>query len=184
MARPSTTARRYAEASFEIAVRDDALDQWSNALDLAAQLLAHEQVAAIVDNPAVPLHGRLDVVDRLLSARIPAGPLNLVRLLVQRRRIELIARVASEFRRLLNRRRGVVTAVVTSATALTAGEVEALRARVSEMTQGEVDLQVQVDDALIGGLTLRVGDQLVDASVRGRLERLRAQLVAGARSAH
>jgi F-type H+-transporting ATPase subunit delta len=184
MARPSTTARRYAEAAFQIALRDGTVDRWAEAVDLASALLADEQVAAIVDNPAIPLHGRITVVDRLLSGRVPPGALNLVRLLVQRGRIEQLPKVASEFRRLLNRMQGVVEAVVTSAAPLTSDEVAALRARLAEMTRGEVALQVKVDDALIGGLTVRVGDQLVDASVRGRLERLRAQLVAGARSAH
>jgi F-type H+-transporting ATPase subunit delta len=184
MARPSTAARRYAEASFEIALRDDALDAWADALDLAAALMADSQVAAALDNPAVPLQGRLAVVDRLLSGRVPPGALNLVRLLVQRGRIDETGKVAFEFRRLLNRRRGVVEAVVTSAAPLTQDEVAALRSRLAAMIEGEVDLQVRVDDALIGGLTVRVGDQLVDASIRGRLERLRAQLVTGARSAH
>jgi F-type H+-transporting ATPase subunit delta len=184
MARPSTAARRYAEAAFELALRDEALDDWDGALSLAAQLLESERIAAVVDNPAIPLAGRIGVVDRLLAGRVPPGTLNLVRLLVQRGRIDLLPRVMAEYRRLLNRRRGVVQAVVTTAAPLTPAEVTALTASLAGLTGGTVDLEIQIDGALIGGLTVRVGDQLIDASVRGRLERLRAQLVAGARSAH
>ena len=72
-------------------------------------------------------------------------------------------------------------AVARTAVALDASETEALATKVAQMTGRTVDLRVEVDDTLIGGLTVRVGDTLYDASVRGRLERLRERLVAGAR---
>jgi F-type H+-transporting ATPase subunit delta len=184
MARPSTAARRYAEAAFEIATRDDALDAWADGLDEAAAVLSGEQVAVILDNPAIPLAQRTVLAEKLLAGRVPANVLNLARLLVQRGRAETLPAVAVEYQRLLNRRRGVVEAVVTSASALSPDETTALSAKLAEMTDAAVDLQVRVDAALIGGLTVRVGDQLLDASVRGRLERLRTHLVTGARSAH
>ncbi len=184
MARPSIAARRYAEAAFQIALRDDALDAWADGLRQAAELLTGELVAPLVDNPSIPLVQRTALAQGLLDGRVPQNVLNMARLLVQRGRAEILPAVAAEYQRLLNRRRGVVEAVVTSAAPLSADETSALRAKLAEMTGGDVDLTVRVDDALIGGLTVRVGDQLLDASVRGRLERLRTQLVTGSRSAH
>jgi len=184
MARPSTAARRYAEAAFDIASRDGTLDAWRDGLALAADVLSRREVEAVVDNPAVPLAQRLEVVDRLLSQRVPDPLLRLVRLLVQRGRVETLPSIASQYQRLVNRQRGVVEAVVTSAAPLTPDEGAALRAKLAEMTGAVVELEERVDTDLIGGLTVRVGDQLLDASVRGRLERLRNQLVAGTRSAH
>ena len=70
---------------------------------------------------------------------------------------------------------------MTSAIPLEPAEVEALRERIAGMAGGTVDLTTAVDPALIGGLTVRVGDTLIDASVRGRLERLRERLTEGAR---
>ena len=184
MARPSTAARRYAEAAFEIATRDGTLDAWRDGLAGAAELLGNRQVAAVVDNPAVPLVQRLTVVDRLLEGRVEEPLLRLVRLLVQRSRLDMLPAVAGQYQRLLNRQRGVVEALVTSAAPLNPNESEALRAKLAGMTGAQVALEERVDAGLIGGLTVRVGDQLIDASVRGRLERLRNQLVAGTRSAH
>jgi F-type H+-transporting ATPase subunit delta len=106
---------------------------------------------------------------------------NIVILLAERGRIELLPVVAAEFRRLYNVQTGVVSAVVTSAAKLTGDELAAVRSRVEAMTGATVELEAVVDEKLIGGLTVRIGDQLHDASVRGRLERLREQLVAGAR---
>jgi F-type H+-transporting ATPase subunit delta len=116
-------------------------------------------------------------VARLLDGRVIPGVLNLGRLLAQRGRFETLSAIAAEYTRLLNRRRGIVEAVVTSAQPLSAEEGAALRARVEAMTGTAVNLRSEVDPTLIGGLTVRVGDQLLDASVRGRLERLRHQLV-------
>ena len=77
--------------------------------------------------------------------------------------------------------RGVVAATVTSAAPLEKAEVAAIGARLESMTGQTVKLATAVDPSLIGGLTVRVGDRMIDASVRGRLERLRDQLVAGTR---
>jgi F-type H+-transporting ATPase subunit delta len=178
---PSTAARRYAEAAFQLASRDDALDAYAEGLDLAASLLGEERVLAFLRNPARPLRERTDVVDRLLAERVPDPVLRLVGLLVQRGRIDRIRDVAAEYRRLLNQARGVVEAVATTALPLTSDETAALQRKVAEMTGRTVDIRIQIDESLIGGLTVRVGDTLYDASVRGRLERLRSRLVAGAR---
>lgn len=181
MARPTTAGRRYAEAAFELAERDDAFDGWAEGLALAARFAADEGVAHVVDNPAIPHAERQATVGRLLEGRVLPGVLNLARLLAQRGRFETLPAIAAEYTRLLNRRRGIVEAVVTSAQPLTAAETKALQARVEAMTGSGVDLRMEVDEALIGGLTVRVGDQLFDASLRGRLERLRHQLAGSAR---
>jgi F-type H+-transporting ATPase subunit delta len=181
MAAPTTAARRYAEAAFELASRDATHDAWADGLRLAAGVAGDPRVARIVDNPAVPHADRQAAVTAMFEGRVPAGVLNLVRLLARRGRFETAPAVSAAFTRLLNRRNGIVEAVVTSAQPLTAGETAALLARIEAMTGSGVDLRSVVDSALIGGLTVRVGDQLLDASVRGRLDRLRHQLTGDAR---
>ena len=177
---PSTAARRYAEAAFQLAARDDALDAYADGLDLAVRMLAGEAATDIVRNPARALRERLDFVNGMLQGRAPEPVLKLVGLLVQRGRIDQLPRVAAEYQRLLNARQGVVEALAVSASPLSADETAALQRKLAEMTGRTVGLRVEVDEALIGGLTVRVGDTLYDASVRGRLERLRERLVAGA----
>jgi F-type H+-transporting ATPase subunit delta len=177
----SSAVRRYAEAAFQLATRDGALDAYGDGLDLAVRMLGGDEVLGILRNPARPLDDRLQLLDTLLAKRVPAQVLNLVGLLVKRGRVDRIATVAAEYHRLLNRERGVVQAVASTASPLTASETDALQRKVAQMTGQTVDLRVEVDESLIGGLTVRVGDTLYDASVRGRLERLRERLVAGAR---
>ena len=178
---PSTAARRYAEAAFQLASRDDALDAYADGLDLAVQVLAGDEARDIVRNPARPLRERIGFVGGMLERRVPEPVFKLVGLLVERGRIDQLPNVAADYHRLLNQGRGVVEAVATAAAPLTGDETEALQRKIAEMTGRTVDLRVEIDESLIGGLTVRVGDTLYDASVRGRLERLRSRLVAGAR---
>jgi F-type H+-transporting ATPase subunit delta len=182
MVMPSTASRRYAEAAFQIASRDGTLDEWATGLDLAAKVVSDERVAAIVDNPARPYRDRLDVLERLLQGRVPEGVLRLAGLLAERARVERLAGTAAEYRRLLEHERGIVEARVTSAAPLTPDETAAVRRWVQRTTGATVNITATVDESLIGGLTVRVGDTLMDASVRGRLERLRTQLATGARA--
>lgn len=181
MSRPGTAARRYADAAFELATRDDSHDSWRDGLQVAVQLVGEERVAAILDNPAIALPEREALVDRLLAKRAPDPVRNLVQLLVRRGRIDTLPAVAAQYQRLLNAHRGVVAATVTSAVELQPAETKAVHARIEKMLGSTVELATAVDEDLIGGLTIRVGDRYIDASVRGRLERLRDQLVAGAR---
>ena len=180
MARRDTAARRYAEAAFQLATRDDALDAYADGLDLAVEMLASDQARDIVRNPARPFRERIGFVNGMLATRVPEPVLKLVGLLVERGRVDRLPGVAAEYHRLLNAERGVVEAFAKTAIPLTDDETAALERKVAEMTGRTVDLRVEVDEALIGGLTVRVGDTLYDASVRGRLERLRERLVAGA----
>ena len=211
MARHSTAARRYAEAAFEIARRDGTEDAWQVALEAAAQVLGSADGLRIVENPAIPLPQRLhavravlgaetigSVVDGLLAGRGSLGATaeavraaiarpvgaqlsNLVGVLVARRRVSLLPAIVGEYGRLLDRQRGVAAAIVTSASPLSADETAAISARIEALIGTTVSLRTTVDPALLGGVTVRIGDRLIDASVRGRLERLRDRIVAGAR---
>jgi F-type H+-transporting ATPase subunit delta len=180
MARRSSTARRYAEAAFEVAMRDGTLERWRSELDVAAEIAGDRRAVAILANPSIPVERRAAALRDLLSDRVSPPVLNLVQLMLRRGRSEDLPRVASEFRRLDDERQGIVHATVTSAAELTQDEIRELTARLERSTGGRVALDVEVDPSLLGGLVARVGDRMIDGSVRGRLERLRNQLLAGA----
>jgi F-type H+-transporting ATPase subunit delta len=181
MARPVAAARRYAEAAFQVALAEGQLDQWKADLATAAGMLGRPDVAPTVDNPAIPLAQRLDIGRQLLRTRISPAALRLTSLLVERGKVRALPRVSAEFNRQLNAHRGVVEATVTSAVPLTADETAAIRSRVEAMAGSAVELTLEVNPDLLGGLTIQVRDRLLDASIRGRLERLRDQLHAGTR---
>lgn len=130
-------------------------------------------------NPAVPVTARGDAITRALGARLSDKARNLVLLLLRRGRIDLLPAVAREFRALYEQRQGIVRATVISATPLDDGEQRALREKLGQMAGGTIEMTIEVDPAILGGVIVRLGDRMIDGSVRGRLERLRTRLAAG-----
>ncbi|CAN5607207.1 F0F1 ATP synthase subunit delta [soil metagenome] len=180
MARRDSGARRYAEAAFEFGLRDGTVERWRTELESAASVVGDERALSALANPSIPFEQRSVAVAALLKGIASDQAQNLVLLLLRRGRIEELSRVAAEFRRLDDRRQGIIHATATSASELTPDEVRALTQRLEQSTGGRIALDVQVDPSLLGGLVVRVGDRLIDGSVRGRLERLRNQLISGA----
>ncbi len=180
MARRKSAARRYAEAAFEVAVRDDAVEAWRNELDTAAAVVAEERIGRALANPAIPLDTRIATAETTFGRLVGPKVLNLISLMLRRGRIQELPRLAAEFRRLDDERQGVTRASVTSTLPLEPDEVRALEQRLASATDRRVALDLKVDPSLLGGLVVRLGDRLVDGSVRSRLERLRNRLVSGA----
>jgi F-type H+-transporting ATPase subunit delta len=180
MARRDTGARRYAEAAFEVASRDGDFDEWRRQLDSAAEVVGDARARDVLANPAIPTERRAEALGKMLGSQTSRPVQNLIQLLLRRGRIEELPRVAAEFRRLDDARQSITQATATSAVPLDPDEVRALTARLEQSTGGRIALDVQVDPSLLGGLVVRVGDRLIDGSVRGRLERLRNQLISGA----
>src|SRR4051794_3772274 len=107
MAGNRSTARRYAEAAFEIAERDGAVDAWLDALAASESLLAEPGLTRVLANPAVPAASRHALLEQVAGDRITGGPLRLLQLLVARGRIERLPEVVREFRRLYRLREGI-----------------------------------------------------------------------------
>lgn len=180
MARRKSAARRYAEAAFEVGVRDDSVDAWRGDLDTAAAVVAEERIGRALANPAIPLETRIATTEATFGRLVGPKVLNLLRLMLRRGRIQELPRLAAEFRRLDDERQGVARASITSTLPLEPDEVSALKERLASSTDRRIELDLTVDPNLLGGLVVRLGDLLVDGSVRSRLERLRNRLVSGA----
>ena len=176
----TSTARRYAEAAFQIAERDDTVEQWLVQLAEATQVAGDPTVVHHVENPETPIEGRLEIFNAALGDGMLPQVSNLLTLILRRRRVEQLPRISREFRRLYNKKMGIVEATATSAIELDEQELERLRSRLEEMTSAKIELSTNVDPSLLGGVQVRLGDLLLDGSVRGRLEQLRSRLASGA----
>ena len=171
--------RRYAEAAFELAAGDAQVDAWQRDLVLEAELAGDERVVRVVNSPAVPFGERRKAVEQMLNGRVSAQALNLALLLAQRGRFSILPDVSAEYDALVRKSRGIVAATVTTPEPLTKEELAQVTARVEQLAGAKVELTTTTDPKLLGGLTIQIGDKLIDASVQGRLERLRGRLVQG-----
>ena len=178
MARRETAARRYAEAAFELGRSDESLDAWSEDLARLSDALASLQVETVVRHPAIAFERKQELLRRVVGDGVSPQALNLVLLMIRRGRPKQVPAMVERFNELLRRERGVVRAEVRSALPLEEPEREAISERLRALTGDAVEINELVDPSLIGGIAVRIGDRLYDASVRSRLERLRARLTA------
>jgi F-type H+-transporting ATPase subunit delta len=176
MARRDTSARRYAEAAFEIARADGTLDAWERDMATIGATMQHPELRALLQHPAVAFADKERVLRKVMGRGVASAPMNLILLMVRRGRPGAIDRMIERFTELLRRHRGIALAEVRSALPLGDEQREEIVERLRSLTDAEIEIQETVDPALIGGIAVRIGDQLYDASVRSRLERLRARL--------
>jgi F-type H+-transporting ATPase subunit delta len=170
----SLAAKRYAQAAFDLAGSDTA--GWQRAVEEIAEFMGDAEVRKVLENSRIPREPKMRLVAAAL-AELPALPLNLARLLVRKSRTALAPEIAEQFRAMVAAQRGIQKAYATTAVPLTSAEQETLSQRLEASTGHPVELETDVDPELLGGVVVQIGDRLVDASVRGRLDSLRKQLV-------
>lgn len=174
MAYEPEAAKRYAQAAFGLALESASLARWRADLDDIAVVLSESDAAPVLADGRIPVADRIAMLDRVLVVQPLA--LNLARLLVRKGRSLAAREVSDAFNRMADEHEGIAQAQVTSAVPLDATQVSAIEAKLSEATGKRVRAALTVDSSLVGGLIIRVGDQLLDSSVRTRLRMLRRQL--------
>jgi F-type H+-transporting ATPase subunit delta len=172
----TTIARPYAEAVFARARETDQLDTWSDALELLAALAGDPQMARQIDNPNVPREKLRDMLLEITGDTLSAEAKNLVRLLADNKRLAALPEIARLFETLRTQQRGVRQVHIRSAYAVDAAQQKKIAAALKAKLNADVELTVEKDPSLIGGLEIRADDMVIDASVRGKLEKLASEL--------
>jgi F-type H+-transporting ATPase subunit delta len=168
MAENVTVARPYAEAIFALADRGRGLDKWSRTLAVMAVVAADPGMRTAIGNPSLSA----DQVYGLFAGAcgdLALEAQNLVRVLIENRRLAMLPEIREIYEELKNEREGVIDALITSAHPLDSGQVSTLVAELERRFKRKVNPQVEVDPELIGGVRMRVGDEVIDGSVRGKL---------------
>lgn len=172
----STSARRYAQAAFAIAVERDALDVWARDLEGVRETVGESDVTAFMAAPSVPINVKLDGINTLL---IDVDPLvrNLVSLMTTNGDIERLGAVCDTFRELMDEHLGIGRAQITTAVPLDEARRQRIVGSLQELTGFErIEVTEQVDPEIIGGVVARVGDRLFDGSTRSRLRSMQETL--------
>lgn len=174
----TTLARPYARAAFLAASGQDALDRWSSNLELATQVTLNDEVRALLGNPRYTRDQVLGVFFDVGGERFDESFRNFLQTLDLHRRLALLPDILAQFEALRREAEKRVHVLVTSAHPLSDEEAENLRERLRKRFGQDIELQVEVDAALIGGAVIRARDEVIDGSVRGQLERLARQVAA------
>jgi F-type H+-transporting ATPase subunit delta len=173
MAEIATIARPYAEAAFRLARQRQTLPVWSEALLRLARVVEDPQAGALIGNPNIAAKQVEDLFRAIGGSDAEVG--NFVHLLADNRRLACLPEIAAQFQTMKQGEEGVKEGVVHSAFALDDAQLRDLKALL-EGRFGRLQLSVQVEPALIGGVKVVVGDQVLDTSVSGKLAAMRAAL--------
>jgi F-type H+-transporting ATPase subunit delta len=174
----SGAAGRYAAALFELSEETGALDAVEGHVDaLSAALEESADLRTLVSSPIYSRDEQAKAMAALCQAmNIGAPTAGLIGLMAQKRRLYALGDVIAAFRALLAKKRGVVSAEVTAAAPLSDDQRAELERVLREATGAKVALNISVDEALIGGLVVRVGSKMIDTSIRSRLSRLQTAM--------
>ncbi|NMG34196.1 F0F1 ATP synthase subunit delta [Azoarcus sp. TTM-91] len=175
MAENVTIARPYADAAFELARGAGALGPWSEALDRLASVAADSSMRACITDPNLSTDQLTKLVEDV-AGNLSAEQQNFVRILAENERLQVLPEIRDLFVALKNEQEGVLEAQIASAFPLDDAALAALKADLEARFHAQLDVTVSIDPQLIGGVRIAVGDEVIDASVRGKLANMAAAL--------
>ncbi|NES99815.1 MAG: F0F1 ATP synthase subunit delta [Sphaerospermopsis sp. SIO1G2] len=171
-------AQPYAQALLSIAQSNNLTEEFGvDAKSLISLLSGSEELQNFLDNPFIQPENKKNLIKQLLGEGASPYLRNFLLLLVDRRRIAVLEPILQQYLALLRQLNQTVLAEVTSTVALTEEQLQAVKEKVLAITKArEVEIETSIDTDLIGGLVIKVGSQVIDASLRGQLRRLSLSL--------
>lgn len=176
MAELATIARPYANAVFELAKRENSLDQWSRMLGVLSATAGHETVALLLDSPDMPSSAKAYRLAQVCGDELDDRGKKFLQALAEHDRLELIGEVREQFEELRAEEQKSLDVEVISAFELTEAQNESLKAALHRKFDKDISIETRVDASLIGGAIVRAGDMVIDGSLRGKLNKLAANL--------
>ena len=177
MAELATIARPYAEAAYKLALESDGgLQRWSDMIELLDAAVSDDGLASRIGDPNVSDNALEGVILGALGERLDGQGRNFVQVLLANGRLDLIREIKGQYDELKRGHEGVLEARIISAMPMDDAQVQSLVAALEKKYGRKVTAQVEVEPQLIGGARILIGDKVIDATVRGRLDAMAAAL--------
>ncbi|KUE78212.1 F0F1 ATP synthase subunit delta [Aeromonas schubertii] len=171
MSELTTIARPYAKAAFDFAVEQQAIAQWQEMLEFAAQVAENDTVAALISG-AMAADQLANVFVGVCGEQLNEHGQNLIRVMAENGRLSVLPAVAVEFHLLKAEHEKSVEAEVVSAVELTEQQKADIQASLEKRLARKVKLNCSTDASLMAGVLIRAGDLVIDGSLRGKLDRM------------
>ena len=173
----AASSRRYAQATFQIALEKDELDAWLHDLMLLAGALDSGELSEYLDAPQVSVAQKVALIKNTLGDSVGPLALNLVSLLSSRGLTFLMPGIVEQYQQLLDAHQGIERAEVISAVPLDDSQQQQVAALLESIVDKSIRLSPRVDPSLLGGFVAKVGDRVIDGSTRTKLRVMRQDLV-------
>lgn len=177
MAELATLARPYAEAMFEVAAKGD-VQAVSQQIDALAVVAADERLRQFADSPKVSTQQVFDLIGSVVATPLSEQMKNLLRAVIDNGRLTVLPEIAAQFHELANAGAGVSDATVYSAFPIEPTQLADVVKALEQRFARKLNAKVEVEPALIGGIRVVVGDEVLDTSVKARLEQMKMALTA------
>ncbi len=176
MAEPVTIARPYAEAVFKLARDGNTLAPWADALANIESVVADPRVQGCITDPNIEAASLESLVLGVLGDKLSGDARNLVQVLTANKRLDVLPHIRAHFEALKRDHEGVLEALIISAHPMADDQVKSLVASLEAKYQRKITVKVEIDAQLIGGVKIVIGDKVIDATVRGKLDAMSAAL--------
>jgi F-type H+-transporting ATPase subunit delta len=171
-----SSGKRYARAAFELALGKNQLEDWQEGLKKMASLATDQGLMALLEDPRIPFDAKKNLLQKQLGEIHPLA-LNLAALLVSKGALSRSPDIFQQYNNLLDAHRGVQRAKVTTALPLGTEEKGVISRRLGEIVDRKLVIDGQIDASIIGGFIARIGDMVIDGSIRQKLETLKKNMV-------
>lgn len=178
MAELLTLARPYAKAAFAYASEQNVTDAWSNALQLLSAAVQDEAFSAYLNRPELTPAEQVGLFAKVLGNEQTEAVSNFLTLLADNGRLALLPEIDTEFEQLKSQNNNTVDVVIESAFPLDSVQEQKLAHALEKRLNSAVKITVEVNPALIAGVVIRAGDQVIDDSALSKLEKMRTRLLA------
>jgi len=174
----SILANRYAKALFSVAQEENAFDEYAKSLNEIAQaMIAQPEVKDGLTNPVYPLDVRAKVMDYIAEAQGACQVIkNFLNLVLQKKRAAFLPEIAEAFQILIDSQRNICQGTVLTAMPLTVELNDKVQATLEKLTGKKVVLSTKVDPTILGGIIAKVGDLVLDGSIRSQLQGLKESI--------
>lgn len=172
-----SVARRYAEAFFSIAREANKIDEFQQELEIVVATI--NEVESLKDYLAhliIPAKAKKEVATKIFGQQVSQITLNFLLMIIDKRRESYIGVIAEEYRDMADESRNITKAELVAAVAVADEDIKSLAEKLSAAMGRTVQLKLKLDQSLIGGLKLKMGDKIIDASVAKKLQMLKEQL--------
>jgi F-type H+-transporting ATPase subunit delta len=176
MSNLATLARPYAKAAFELAQDRDALADWDRLLNVAGQVVSEAPMSALLGNPLARASQAVAIITEALGDEADSTFVNFIGVLGDNDRLSLLPEIAVLFRGFREEAEKRLSVRVVSAIALEQDQAERMKAALAKRFDREIEMVSEIDASVLGGAVIYAGDQVIDGSLLGRLQRLQANL--------
>jgi F-type H+-transporting ATPase subunit delta len=171
-----TQSRPYAEAIFDIAKEEQTLDAWVSDLSIVVSAMQEDEVKILINTPDLSQRNKAEIFTSLFEGEISKKVSNFVLVIGQANRINLLESVLESFKRLVALEKNQKNVMVASSYSLEQDQLDKIQTALQKRTGSEINISTHLDKSLIGGIKISYEDQVIDLSLKNKLEALKAQL--------